>query len=88
MARNTADVICSRCRCSVVTVQNPKPQDTVRCPKCGAHDRFDVVMNKLADQAAEKLGSVFAISSAKRSQAPASSRLRRSRSRSIATSSL
>ena len=42
---DSVDVVCSKCQVPLVTPDDPKPHDMVTCPKCGANDRYDKVIN-------------------------------------------
>lgn len=44
MANETVTVLCGRCKVGVDGPPNPKPQDTITCPKCGRSDSFKNVM--------------------------------------------
>lgn len=41
-------VLCGACKCPVETVASPEPHDKVTCPRCNRSDRFDDVMEVVA----------------------------------------
>ena len=56
MSSESYEIVCRACQCAVETVEDPKPEDVVSCPGCGTSDRFDVVMENVADEYAQKVG--------------------------------
>ena len=42
-------IICGTCRVAIKDIFDPKPNDEISCPQCGARDSFEVAM-KIAFQ--------------------------------------
>ena len=48
---DSIDVLCGKCKVPLTVPDDPKPDDMVTCPKCGASDRYDVVSKKAVKDA-------------------------------------
>lgn len=49
----TSQVLCGYCRVPLKGPPEPNPDDRYACPICGEGDRFEVVMNEVAEYVAE-----------------------------------
>lgn len=57
MAGDTATILCGSCKVPVEGPADPKPQDTITCPRCGRHDSFKNVMASINRHATDLLGN-------------------------------